>query len=87
MKKLSKKIQRSDLLTKFFILIVLSFVIAILYITLDALIFFLNTTVGFIGLLTVLPFVSLGIMGLLVIKYPDRKELNEYSNYVKKYVK
>lgn len=87
MKKLSKKVQRADWLTRFFIFILLSFVIAFTYVVVDALIFFLNTTVGFIGLLTILPFISLGIMGLLVIKYPDRKEYNEYSGYVQKYIK
>lgn len=84
MKKLSKKVQRGDWLTKFFIFIVLSFVIALTYVTVDALIFFLNTTVGFIGLVTILPFVSLGVMGLLIIKYPDRKE---HPEFIKKYIK
>lgn len=48
--------------------------------------FFLQTTVGTIGLLCISPIVALGIIAFSIVKYPRVRELDSYSKFTQKYL-
>lgn len=86
MNKLSKKIQRGDWMLKFIAVGITTLLLVVSYTIINAIILFLNTTVGIVGLLVLSPFIAIGLVALLILKYPDKKDYQDYSAFTRRYL-
>lgn len=86
MKKLANNFQNGNGWTKFVLVIGIAITLIITWIVVQSVMFFLQTTIGFIGLILLSIPVSMGIIAFSIMKHPRKKEFNEYSSYAQKYL-
>ena len=86
MKKLSNSFQNGNIWTKLLWVVGIALGLIVGWIIIQSVMFFLQTTIGFIGLLLLSIPVSMGIIAFSIMKHPRKKEYNEYSKYVQKYL-
>ena len=86
MEKLSNSFQNGTIWTKLVWVVGLALALIVGWIIIQSAMFFLQTTIGFIGLLLLSIPVSMGIIAFSIMKHPRKKEFNEYSKYVQKYL-
>ena len=86
MKKLSNSFQNGTIWIKLVWVVGLALALIVGWIIIQSAMFFLQTTIGFIGLVLLSIPVSMGIIAFSIMKHPRKKEFNEYSKYVQKYL-
>ena len=86
MKKLANSFQNGNGWTKLLWVIGIAVSLIVSWIIIQSVMFFLQTTIGFIGLMLLSIPVSMGIIAFSIMKHPRKKEFNEYSKYVQKYL-
>ena len=86
MKKLSNSFQNGTIWIKLVWTVGIALGLIVGWIIIQSVMFFLQTTIGFIGLLLLSIPVSMGIIAFSIMKHPRKKEYNEYSKYVQKYL-
>ena len=86
MKKLSNSFQNGNIWIKLVWVVGLALALIVGWIIIQSVMFFLQTTIGFIGLLLLSVPVSMGIIAFSIMKHPRKKEFNEYSSYTQKYL-
>ena len=86
MKKLSNSFQNGTIWIKLVWVVGLALALIVGWIIIQSVMFFLQTTIGFIGLVLLSIPVSMGIVAFSIMKHPRKKEFNEYSSYTQKYL-
>ena len=86
MEKLSNSFQNGTIWTKLVWVVGLALALIIGWIIIQSVMFFLQTTIGFIGLVLLSIPVSMAIIAFSIMKHPRKKEFNEYSSYTQKYL-
>ena len=86
MKKLANSFQNGNGWTKFVLVVGIAIALIITWIVVQSLMFFLQTTIGFIGLILLSIPVSMGIIAFSIMKHPKLKKLEDYSSYTQKYL-
>ncbi|WWT40227.1 hypothetical protein [Staphylococcus phage PT1-4] len=86
MKKLANSFQNGNGWTKLLWVVGIAVALILTWIVIQSVMFFLQTTIGFIGLLLLSIPVSMGIIAFSIMKHPRKKEYNEYSSYAQKYL-
>ena len=86
MEKLSNSFQNGTIWTKLVWVVGLALALIVGWIIIQSVMFFLQTTIGFIGLVLLSIPASMGIIAFSIMKHPRKKEFNEYSKYVQKYL-
>lgn len=86
MKKISNSFQNGSGWTKLLWVIGIAITLIVTWIVVQSVMFFLQTTIGFVGLMLLSIPVSMGIIAFSIMKHPRKKEFNEYSKYVQKYL-
>ena len=86
MKKLSNSFQNGTIWIKLVWVVGLTLALIVGWIIIQSVMFFLQTTIGFIGLILLSIPVSMGIIAFSIMRHPRKKEYNEYSKYVQKYL-
>ena len=86
MKKLSNSFQNGTIWIKLVWVVGLALALIVGWIIIQSVMFFLQTTIGFIGLVLLSIPVSMAIIAFSIMKHPRKKEFNEYSKYVQKYL-
>ena len=86
MKKLSNSFQNGNGWIKFLWVIGIAVSLIVSWIIIQSVMFFLQTTIGFIGLMLSSIPVSMGIIAFSIIKHPKIKKLEDYSSYTQKYL-
>ena len=86
MKKLSNSFQNGNIWIKLVWIVGIALGLIVSWIIVQSVMFFLQTTIGFIGLLLLSVPVSMGIIAFSIMKHPRKKEFNEYSSYTQKYL-
>ena len=86
MKKLSNSFQNGTIWIKLVWTVGIALGLIVGWIIIQSVMFFLQTTIGFIGLVLLSIPVSMGIIAFSIMKHPRKKEFNEYSKYVQKYL-
>ena len=86
MKKLSNSFQNGTIWIKLVWVVGLALALIAAWIIIQSVMFFLQTTIGFIGLVLLSIPVSMGIIAFSIMKHPRKKEFNEYSKYVQRYL-
>ena len=86
MKKLASSFQNGNGWTKLLWVIGIAVSLIVSWIIIQSVMFFLQTTIGFIGLLLLSVPVSMGIIAFSIMKHPKLKKLEDYSSYTQKYL-
>lgn len=86
MKKLANSFQNGNGWSKFLWVIGIAVSLVVSWIIVQSVMFFLQTTIGFVGLILLSIPVSMGIIAFSIMKHPRKKEYNEYSSYTQKYL-
>ena len=86
MKKLSNSFQNGNGWTKLLWVIGIAVSLIVSWIIIQSVMFFLQTTIGFIGLMLSSIPVSMGIIAFSIMKHPKLKKLEDYSSYTQKYL-
>lgn len=86
MKKLSYSFQKGNFWSKLLWIIGITLSLIIGWFVVESVGFFLQITVGTIGLLFISPIVALGIIAFSIVKYPRVRELDSYSKFTQKYL-
>ena len=86
MKKLSNSFQNGNGWIKFLWVIGIAVSLIVSWIIIQSVMFFLQTTIGFIGLLLLSVPVSMWIIAFSIMKHPKLKKLEDYSSYTQKYL-
>ena len=86
MKKLSNSFQNGNIWIKLVWTVGIALGLIIGWIIVQSVMFFLQTTIGFIGLLLLSVPVSMGIIAFSIMKHPKLKKLEDYSSYTQKYL-
>ena len=86
MKKLSNSFQNGNGWIKFLWVVGIAVSLIVSWIIIQSVMFFLQTTIGFIGLMLSSIPVSMGIIAFSIIKHPKIKKLEDYSSYTQKYL-
>ena len=86
MKKLASSFQNGNGWSKFLWVIGIAVSLIVSWIIIQSVMFFLQTTIGFIGLMLSSIPVSMGIIAFSIIKHPKIKKLEDYSSYTQKYL-
>ena len=86
MKKLSNSFQNCNIWIKLVWTVGIALGLIVGWIIIQSVMFFLQTTIGFIGLILLSVPVSMGVIAFSIMKHPRKKEFNEYSKYVQKYL-
>ena len=86
MKKLSNSFQNGNGWTKLLWVVGIAITLIISWIIIQSVMFFLQTTIGFIGLVLLSIPVSMAIIAFSIMKHPRKKEFHEYSSYTQKYL-
>ena len=86
MKKLSNSFQNGNGWTKLLWVVGIAITLIVTWIVVQLVMFFLQTTIGFVGLMLLSIPASMGIIAFSIMKHPRTKEFNEYSKYVQKYL-
>ena len=86
MKKLASSFQNGNGWTKLLWVIGIAVSLIVSWIIIQSAMFFLQTTIGFIGLMLSSIPVSMGIIAFSIMKHPKIKKLEDYSSYTQKYL-
>ena len=86
MEKLSNSFQNGTIWTKLVWVVGLALALIVGWIIIQSVMFFLQTTIGFIGLVLLSIPVSTAIIAFSIMKHPRKKEFHEYSSYTQKYL-
>ena len=86
MKKLASSFQNGNGWIKFLWVVGIAITLIISWIVVQSVMFFLQTTIGFIGLILLSIPVSMGIVAFSIMKHPKIKKLEDYSSYTQKYL-
>ena len=86
MKKLANSFQNGNGWTKLLWVIGIAVSLIVSWIIIQSVMFFLQTTIGFIGLMLSSIPVSMGIIAFSIMKHPKIKKLEDYSSYTQKYL-
>ena len=86
MKKLASSFQNGNGWSKFLWVVGIAITLIISWIIVQSVMFFLQTTIGFIGLVLLSIPVSMAIIAFSIMKHPRKKEFHEYSSYTQKYL-
>lgn len=86
MKKLANSFQNGNGWSKFLWVVGIAVSLVVSWIIVQSVMFFLQTTIGFVGLTLLSIPVSMGIIAFSIMKHPRKKEYNEYSSYTQKYL-
>ena len=86
MKKLASSFQNGNGWSKFLWVIGIAVSLIVSWIIIQSVMFFLQTTIGFIGLMLSSIPVSMGIIAFSIMKHPKIKKLEDYSSYTQKYL-
>ena len=86
MKKLSNSFQNGNIWIKLVWIVGIALGLIVSWIIVQSVMFFLQTTIGFIGLLLLSVPVSMGIIAFSIMKHPKLKKLEDYSSYTQKYL-
>ena len=86
MKKLSNSFQNGNIWIKLVWTVGIALGLIIGWIIIQSVMFFLQTTIGFIGLILLSIPVSMGIVAFSIMKHPKIKKLEDYSSYTQKYL-
>ena len=86
MKKLSNSFQNGNGWTKLLWVVGIAITLIAAWIIIQSVMFFLQTTLGFIGLMLLSIPVSMAIIAFSIMRHPRKKEYHEYSSYTQKYL-
>ena len=86
MKKISNNFQNGTIWTKLLWVVGIALGLIVGWIIIQSVMFFLQTTIGFIGLVLLSIPVSMAIIAFSIMRYPLRKDFHEYSSYTQKYL-
>ena len=86
MKKLSNSFQNGNIWIKLVWTVGIALGLIIGWIIVQSVMFFLQTTIGFIGLVLLSIPVSMAIIAFSIMKHPKLKKLEDYSSYTQKYL-
>ena len=86
MKKLSNSFQNGNIWIKLLWTVGIALGLIVSWIIIQSVMFFLQTTIGFIGLVLLSIPVSMGIIAFSIMKHPKIKKLEDYSSYTQKYL-
>ena len=86
MKKLSNSFQNGTIWTKLLWVVGIALGLIVSWIIIQSVMFFLQTTIGFIGLVLLSIPVSMAIIAFSIMRYPHKKDFHEYSSYTQKYL-
>ena len=86
MKKLSNSFQNGNGWIKFLWVIGIAVSLIVSWIIVQSVMFFLQTTIGFIGLVLLSIPVSMAFIALSIMRHPKLKKLEDYSSYTQKYL-
>ena len=86
MKKLSNSFQNGNIWIKLVWTVGIALGLIVAWIIIQSAMFFLQTTIGFIGLILLSVPVSMGIIAFSIMKHPKLKKLEDYSSYTQKYL-
>ena len=86
MKKLASSFQNGNIWIKLVWTVGIALGLIVGWIIIQSAMFFLQTTIGFIGLLLLSVPVSMGIIAFSIMKHPKLKKLEDYSSYTQKYL-
>ena len=86
MKKLSNSFQNGTIWIKLVWVVGLALALIVGWIIIQSVMFFLQTTIGFIGLVLLSIPVSMAIIAFSIMRYPRRKDYHEYSSFTQKYL-
>ena len=86
MKKLSNSFQNGNIWIKLVWTVGIALGLIVAWIIVQSVMFFLQTTIGFIGLLLLSIPVSMAIIAFSIMRYPKLKKLEDYSSYTQKYL-
>lgn len=86
MKKLSNSFQNGTIWTNLVWVVGLALALIVGWIIIQSVMFFLQTTIGFIGLILLSIPISMAIIAFSIMRYPHKKDYHEYSSYAQKYL-
>ena len=86
MKKLASSFQNGNGWIKFLWVVGIAIALIIAWIIVQSVMFFLQTTIGFIGLVLLSIPISMAIIAFSIMRHPRKKEFHEYSSYTQKYL-
>lgn len=86
MKKLSNSFQNGTIWAKLVWVIGLALALIVGWIIIQSVMLFLQTTIGFIGLILLSIPISMAIIAFSIMRYPRKKDYHEYSSYTQKYL-
>ena len=86
MKKLSNSFQNGTIWIKLVWVVGIALGLIVGWIIIQSVMFFLQTTIGFIGLVLLSIPVSMAIIAFSIMRYPKLKKLEDYSSYTQKYL-
>ena len=86
MKKLSNSFQNGNIWIKLVWTVGIALGLIVGWIIIQSVMFFLQTTIGFVGLILLSIPVSMGIIAFSIMKHPKLKKLEDYSSYTQKYL-
>ena len=86
MKKLSNSFQNGNIWIKLVWTVGIALGLIVAWIIVQSVMFFLQTTIGFIGLILLSVPVSMGVIAFSIMKHPKLKKLEDYSSYTQKYL-
>lgn len=86
MKKLSYSFQKGNFWSKLLWIVGLTLSLIVGWCVIESIGFFLQTTVGTIGLLFISPIVAIGIIAFSIVKYPLVRDRDSYSKFTQKYL-
>ena len=86
MKKLSNSFQNGNIWIKLVWTVGIALGLIVGWIIIQSVMFFLQTTIGFIGLILLSVPVSMGVIAFSIMKHPKLKKLEDYSSYTQKYL-
>ena len=86
MKKLSNSFQNGTIWIKLVWTVGIALGLIVGWIIIQSVMFFLQTTIGFIGLVLLSIPVSMAIIAFSIMRYPKLKKLEDYSGYTQKYL-
>ena len=86
MEKLSNSFQNGTIWIKFLWVVGIAIALIIAWIIVQSVMFFLQTTIGFIGLVLLSIPISMAIIAFSIMRHPKLKKLEDYSSYTQKYL-
>ena len=86
MKKLASSFQNGNGWTKLLWVIGIAVSLIVSWIIIQSVMFFLQTTIGFIGLILLSIPISMAIIAFSIMRHPKLKKLEDYPSYTQKYL-